>query len=315
MEFADDLEDIVNLQLTVSDLSLGETEQQQAVEFLTGLEGKTAKIDLKVKQTVSSFRKAADTLDKLWEFSKKAHAAGTTAGIVGGLFAIGAGITTIMSAGAATPLLIFGGLAFGFSGAGINVVASYMEAAMNSTEIKQAEKDWMEVSDCIKDLEKSVQKWLDMKKSAKLSTFIRDLLPLLPSLAPDVVAKFFKLAGRNGAHAAGRTGAQGAVKAGTQAVDDVAQAAAKAGAQAADDVAQAGAKAGANAGSQLLGKVIIGVSAVFLVVDAIDLGFTIKDLVENKGSEAAKFLREMADKLDKACSKMQNGIEHSGTLL
>lgn len=299
----DNLEEIVNLQLIVSDLSLGETEQQQTVEFLTGLQGKATEMKFKVKQTVSSFYQAADTLDGLWEYSKKAHAAGTTAGIMGGLFAIGGGIATIMSAGAATPwLLLFGGIGFGFGGAGINVVASYIEASMNSKEIKKAEKDWMETLDYISDVEKSVQMWLDRKTSAKLSTFIRDLLPLLPSLAPGVAAKFFELTGKNGAHAAGRTGAQAAAKAGTQAVDDVAQAAAKAGAQAADDIAQAGAKAGANTGSQLLGKVIIGISAVFLVVDAIDLGFTIKDLVEKKGSEAAKFLRKMADKLDKACS-------------
>lgn len=37
--------------------------------------------------------------------------------------------------------------------------------------------------------------------------------------------------------------------------------------------------------------------------DAIDLSFTINDLIQNKGSDAAKFLREKADELDDAIVK------------
>ena len=36
-----------------------------------------------------------------------------------------------------------------------------------------------------------------------------------------------------------------------------------------------------------------------IVWDAVDLSFTIYDLVKNKGSEAAKDLREKADELEK----------------
>ncbi|KAL9984893.1 hypothetical protein ACROYT_G007238 [Oculina patagonica] len=43
-------------------------------------------------------------------------------------------------------------------------------------------------------------------------------------------------------------------------------------------------KAGASAGAKAAGGAIIGVSAVFLVWDAVDLGFNIRDLVEDKGS-------------------------------
>lgn len=63
----------------------------------------------------------------------------------------------------------------------------------------------------------------------------------------------------------------------------------------ADDVVQAGVKSG----GQLAGKVIIGVSAVMLVWDVMDLSFTIYDLVINKGSEAVKELRKKADELEK----------------
>lgn len=48
------------------------------------------------------------------------------------------------------------------------------------------------------------------------------------------------------------------------------------------------------------GQVIIGISAAFLVWDAIDLGFTISDLVRKEGSHAAKVLREKAKTLELA---------------
>ena len=41
-----------------------------------------------------------------------------------------------------------------------------------------------------------------------------------------------------------------------------------------------------------LGRVIVGVSTVFLVLDAIDLAFTVRDLVKNEGSDAARILRD-----------------------
>ena len=73
-----------------------------------------------------------------------------------------------------------------------------------------------------------------------------------------------------------------------------AKAAGKAGAGAADDVLQAGIKAG----GKLAGGFIIGISTVFLTWDIIDLGFTIRDLVEKKGSDAAKELKQKAEILE-----------------
>ena len=52
--------------------------------------------------------------------------------------------------------------------------------------------------------------------------------------------------------------------------------------------------------TRLAGKVIVGVSAAFLVWDTIDLGLTIADLIRKKGSQAAKILREKADELEEA---------------
>ena len=51
---------------------------------------------------------------------------------------------------------------------------------------------------------------------------------------------------------------------------------------------------------KVAGQVIIGVSAAFLVWDAIDLGFTITDLVRKRGSHAGRVLREKAELLESA---------------
>ena len=102
-------------------------------------------------------------------------------------------------------------------------------------------------------------------------------------------------ASKAGAQAAGKAGAEAASKAGAQAAGEGVKGAAKASGQVADDVLQAGVKLG----SQSAAKVIIGVSAVMLVWDTIDLSFTIYDLVNKKGSEAAKELRKKADELEK----------------
>ena len=101
-------------------------------------------------------------------------------------------------------------------------------------------------------------------------------------------------AGKVGAEAASKAGAQAAGKVGAEAASESVQGAVKASGQVADDVVGAGVKSGA----QLAGKVIIAVSAVMLVLDVIDLHYTIEDLINKKGSGAAKHLREEADKLE-----------------
>ena len=108
---------------------------------------------------------------------------------------------------------------------------------------------------------------------------------------------------------AGTVGAAG--QACAQVADDVAQATAgaagavgQASAQVADDVAQATGAAGAagqaggKVGEYVWREVLVGVNVAFLMVDALDLVFTIRDIWNNKGSEAAKHLREKANELE-----------------
>ena len=108
--------------------------------------------------------------------------------------------------------------------------------------------------------------------------------------------------GKAGAKSAGKAGAKSPGKAGTKAAGKAAaKAAGKIGAGAADDVFQAGIKAG----GKLTGGFIIGISTVFLTWDIIVLGCTIRDLVEKKGSDAAKELKQKAEILENIMKKYE----------
>ncbi len=451
------LEEVISLQRMLADLS--DSEKQQAKEDLAVLQGKTKNVVFKVHVTAKSLRKAANKLDEVWKDCKIAHAFGTTAGIVGGVLTIGGGIATIMTLGAAAPLLLVG-MGVGAAGAGTNLGTSIVEAAINSNEIKKAEADLKETLECINEVNTTIKLWLDRKEESRLLYIFclamqtlelsEPVIKLLqqvilnitsiPAIIVEAATRVFldvgkagvkaggkagaraagkagakaagkagakaagkagaKAAGKAGAKAAGKAGAKAAGKAGTKAAGQAsakaagqtgvqvagqagiqvagqtgvhvsvqaagqtgvqvsvqaagqtgvqaagqisvqaagqtgvqvsvqaagqtgvqaagqtgvqaaaqagvetvgqagAQTAGRVGAQAAGDVAESGAKAGAKAGSKLAGGLIIGVSAAFLVWDAIDLGFTIRDLVQDKGSEAASALREKADELEK----------------
>ena len=57
-------------------------------------------------------------------------------------------------------------------------------------------------------------------------------------------------------------------------------------------------KSVSKAAARKAGGLIVGVSAAFLVLDAIELYSTAKDIIENKGSDASRILREKADELE-----------------
>ena len=302
---------------------LPEDEKQQDRRDLRELQEKTEKMNSHAKETIESLRAAAKKLDDVWKDCKISHAVGTSVAILGGLLTIGGGIATVLTAGAATPLLI-AGLCVGGAGAATNLGTAIVEAVINSAEIKEAEKHLGETIDSVNKVNRIVQEVLMIKERVRL-IYIYNLAKTLELRSP-VVLKIlrelvFPSAGtptkmviqvtekvmacaqatsQASVKAATQGSAQGAGKAAAQSVDDVVRATGQAGAQAADDVVQAGARAGSEAVGEVVGKVIIVVNVAFVVWDAIDLGFTIRDLVENKGSEAAKVLRQKADKLENA---------------
>lgn len=271
----DNIETILNgIVEEVDDLSEDQIERQ--TEQLQKMTKDTLSLG---KETARRVRQIADTLDALWENCTKVHVAGTSSGVLGGILAIGGGIATFMSAGVASPLLI-SGIAFGFGGAFTNIGASFIEGAMSSKEIKKAESDLQEAIKKIKKMDESLQEWF--KKSGKLSNGVGHLQCWIRGLTPNGVKTVCAVLG--------------------DLADDALGATAKASGQAADDIAGASVKAGAKEAAKLQGKVIIGVSAAFLVWDVIVLGCSIHDLVNKRGSDAAKILREKADDLDKICS-------------
>ena len=103
-----------------------------------------------------------------------------------------------------------------------------------------------------------------------------------------------------------KTSTQEAGKNAAQVADDAVQAgtktstqeAGKNAAQVADDVAEAGWKT-----AGISQNFFIVLNTGFLVLDTIDFGFTIIDLVQNKGSDAAKDLREIAKDIEDAFTK------------
>ena len=300
-----------------------EDEKQQDRRDLKEFQEKTEKMNSHGKKTIKSFRAAAKKLDGVWKDCKISHAVGTSFGMLGGLLTIGGGIATLLTAGGATPLLI-AGLCVGGAGATTNLGTAIVEAVINSAEIKEAEKHLGETIDSVNEVNRIVQEVLMIKERARLIhiyylaktlelgnpvvlKILRELVFLSVGTPTKMVIQltekliaFAQAASQACGNAATQGGAQGAAKAAAQPVDDVVRATGQAGTQAADDMVQAGARAGSEAVGEVVGKVIIAVNVAFVVWDAIDLGFTIRDLVENKGSEAAKVLRQKADKLENA---------------
>lgn len=310
---------------------LSDAERQQCWSGLHDLQMKTVDARVKIQITADSFRAAADKLDQVWRDCKIAHAAGTTGGIISGCLAL-AGVT-VMTGGAATPFLL-AGLGFGVGGAVTNIGTSCVEASINSSEIGKAEKLWREALDSINVVTTTVQSWLNKKEMARIAYILylaeafEFVDPVLLNLLHDMVSTAFgipinmlkKLSAaaapsKAGAKLLTEVGAQGGKgiaqladdaaqvgKTGLQVADDMAQVG-KAGLQASDDVAQAGAKVGSKSAGKYAGKVLIAANIAFLMVDCIDLGFTVRDLVKNKGSEAAKDLRRKAKQLEDLLKK------------
>ena len=311
------LEGLVIISNDVTD-DLTDEQREQAKVDANEIDEKAKKVLIKVKEAVKSVRAAADFLDEVWTTHNIAHASGNVFGIIGGICTIGGGIATLMTAGVASPLL-FAGIGFGVTGAGTNILAKIIEYAVNSDEIQKANKDLKEAYDSIHDVQKFIEDRLNRKKKPYLQ-YMYNFSAYLVSPSLRFLVAYFYYAGivevtgqtvakggieltvqlgcqatEQGVQTASQAGAQAAGKAGAQAASEAGvQAAVKASGQVADDVVQAGVKSS----SQFASKVIIGVSAVMSTWDAIDLSYTIYDLVAKKGSKAAKVLREKADKLE-----------------
>ena len=167
------LEEVVCL---ANDLTDGQ--MRQAEENLRTLDERAKKVTLKVKKTVKSLRAAAEKIDDVWAKHYIAHACATSFGVIGGFLTVGGGIATLMTAGAASPLLI-AGLGFGVTGASTNVIAKVLESLKNSHVITEANKDLKEAYDIdlgftINDLVKN--------KGSEAAKYLREKADVLEAL-------------------------------------------------------------------------------------------------------------------------------------
>lgn len=303
--------------------------KEQDARDLKDLQRKAEMVDRKTKQTVNSLREAANKLDQVWKDCKTAHAVGTAGGLASGLISLGA---TVLTGGAASPLLLAAGTGLGLGGAAINLGSSHIETATNSAEVKKAQRLLKETSDCITEVNDHVKSLLNTKETARLVYIcclakLLKLGPCVMKLLREVMSFCLGSISTITVKTAGmvvtlsnafftEVAAKSVKEAGAQVADEVAQvtgaagtagAAGQAGAQVADDVAQvtgAAGQAGGKVGKDVTGKAslasraLVAVNVAFVMYDALDLGFTIRDIMENKGSEAAKDLREKANELE-----------------
>ena len=236
--------------------------------------------------TAWSLREAADKLDEVWKSCKIAHVSGISAQIVGGILTAAGGIVTVFTLRAGARVMM-AGIAVGVAGAGTKVGTSFTEACINSTKMKKAKKDLKEIFDCRNEVRKTVHLWLDREeKKMSYLQFLAERTLNLNDPVVKIIHSFILLALSEDAK----------MKAAFLARQKFmySQAAAH---------AAAGITAGAlfkaiweRAVSKL--RVMLMTGNGFVLHEILDLGFTIIDLVQNKGSEAAKNLREIADGLE-----------------
>ena len=279
---------------------LNQAEMQQLGEEVQEVAGHVNTMNVSLEKAVRHLRNAADYLDQVWKDCKIASAVGSSAAITGGVLTVLGGVATVMTAGAATPLLI-AGTAFGVAGACTNLGTSAVEASINSAIIQEADGAVEGANRAIQEVRQRINKMKTGKSQVRLLflaglatrmlgknhlavAFIKDLLStdLLSKALPAVTD-------------AAKAISALASKAEIETVKTVSEAA---GNTATEEGSKAVGKGGNQGGAKAAGGLIIGVSTAVIVLDVIDLAFTVRDIVNNEGSDAARVLRGKANEYE-----------------
>ena len=233
--------------------------------------------------TVGDLCETANELDKIRRDCRKACAAGKSAKITGGILTAIGVVCSVFSLGAAAPVAV-AGLAVGGAGAATELGTHIIEGFLNSSKIKKVEGRKCNLITSIKAVEDVATSWLNGSK--EYLQLVHDVAQnaLGPGhQAVSLINKVLQVAGSNMGSVKGsifnfsqKLGVS-ALEWGSQFVKGGGQAAARAGAASAE--------------------AIVGASTFFVVFDTFSLGFTIRDIVQKKGSDAANELRERANKL------------------
>ena len=303
---------------------LNQAEMQQLVEEVQEVAGHVNTMNVSLEKAVRHLRNAADYLDQVWKDCKIASAVGSSAGITGGVLTVLGGVATVMTAGAATPLLI-AGTAFGMAGTFTNLGTSILETAINSAIIQEVDGAVEGANRAVQEVRQRINKMKTGKSQVRLLflaglatrmlgqnhlvvAFIKDLLStdLLSQALPavtDAAQAISALASKaeietvkTVAKAAEKIGTKADANATGKADSEVVSKAA--GNTATEEGSKAVDKAGNQGGAKAAGGLIIGVSTALIVLDVIDLAFTVRDIVNNEGSDAARVLREKANEYE-----------------
>ena len=255
------------------------------------------------RETIAKLVASAAYLDSIWMRCRVSKTMGTSVSVVGGGLTIAGGILTTLTAGAAAPLLI-AGIATSSVGAATNIGTSVAEKILNSKQIKEMNEAFARDKEITHKFESQLEDIKRYKESAHLSTLyysIKDCIGekhiLLPVLQTILLYENEPVAVIE--DESEQSVSENLPPATPSLLKQDSKDNVKFNPIDAGVFVESGKVIGQNS-FRVAGQVIIGISAAFLVWDAIDLGFNISDLVRKQGSQAAKVLREKADLLDNA---------------
>ena len=256
--------------------------------------------------TIDKLRASAAYLDSVWLRCRVTRTLGTSASVLGGGLTVAGGVLTTLTAGAAAPVLI-AGVATSSLGAATNIGTSLIEKILSSKQVKDMNEAFETDREVTLKFEGQLQELrVTYKDSPHLSTLyysIKEsigethlLIPVLQTilLYDDNPFEARADSASDEKHALPRspsllTSCNSAENMKYNPLD-------------AEMVLDGGKVIGQNS-LRVAGQVIIGINAAFLVWDAIDLGFSITDLVKKKGSDAAKVLTMKAEMLETALNE------------
>ena len=306
--------------------NISQAEMEQLVEEVNAVAENVKEMNVSVEIAVKHLRDAANYLDQVWKNCKVASATESSANILGSLLLVGEIAAAFIMFGVAAPVML-ARRAIEAAGARTNQGASYIEASANSSIIQAADVAMENASRAINSVKKKIRLLKNGKSRHRLvflahlasemlgsnhlavaliegllrsdmlamvhyTSAVRELA--LRACVADVttaatrglVKNCFKEALNIGVtvgarKAAGKVGTEAAARAVSKAASEVRRAIGKAGSKAAFNAA------------------FTAGNIAFLIIDAKELTFTVRDIVNNKGSDAARYLRNEADEMEK----------------
>ena len=271
---------------------LSELEMEQDRKDLEEIQVKMMEMNSKFLDNANSLRGAAKKLDQVWEDCKKTRYVSTGA-VLGGILMVGGGIASLMTAGAATPF-IASGISLVVGGTVANIGTVIYEQIKNSKEIKKAEDLLSKLLTGISEIDEIAQSKLGTKGENNL-LYLRYLAETQELNDPiqKMLSELAEFKIKQAMDAKERLRRQKV----TLVPEDFLQ-----------TVTKAPSKSNFNARSSKAVSKVQGKSSDIvslngniskIIWNTEMLGSTIRDVVENNGSKAAKILRKKVDELEK----------------